>query len=509
MSKQNILRSAAALTISGIISKTVDFLFRAYYSTQLGSEGMGLFSLVFSFHGLILTVATGGLGVAVSKTVSEQYSKNLRGDIKKTMSIALSSVFILSSVVILAVCIFSKQLSSEFLKEPRTRLSIIYLSPSILFMSLSYCTKGYFYASRKILIPAFSEFLEQAVKITSITILLRKLLPLGIEKGCEAVFLGITIGELSSCIYLAVFYVRDSHKLHGLKEKGGLVSKLLKIALPAMTTSLAGSFLRMQEDVFIVSGLRKSGLSHTEALSEYGVLKGMVMPLIVFPLTLLSSFFTLLVPEISRAGGMSGKTRLTTLISRIYRFTAFGGFLVCIIFVIFADHLSQWVYSAPQIANSVRIIALLSPIMFFDSMSSGILNGLGKQPVLLLLSLSDSALRLGLIWLLVPSMGTDALFLMIIASNLFTALLSFSSVIKSTHMPFELSGWLLRHLFTAAATYITFYTLGTLLFQSTTVVATLVAMILTAGVYFLYSSVLYKTLRKDLSWLFGRMFLNN
>ena len=509
LSKQNILRSAAALTVSGIISKTVDFLFRAYYSTKLGSEGMGLFSLVFSFHGLILTVATGGLGVAVSKTVSEQYAKNLRGDIRSTMNIALGSVFVLSSAVILAVCIFSKQISAGFLKEPRTCFSIIYLSPSILFMSLSYCIKGYFYASRKILIPASSEFLEQVVKITFITTLLDKFLPLGLERGCEAVFLGITVGELSSCLYLSLFFAKDSRSMGGFKRQNKVASKLLKIALPAMTTSLAGSFLRMQEDVFIVAGLRKSGLSHPEALSQYGILKGMVMPLIVFPLTLLSSFFTLLVPEISRAGGMSGRTRLTTLISRIYRFTAFGGFLVCIIFVTFAEQLSDWVYSAPQIADSVRIIALLSPIMFFDSMSSGILNGLGKQPILLLLSLSDSTLRLGLIWLLVPSMGTDALFLMIIASNLFTALLSFTSVIRSTHMPFELSGWLLRHLLTAAATYLTFFVLGTILFPGETVVATLTAMLFTTGVYLLYSSLLYKTLRKDLLWLFGRMFLNN
>ncbi|MBO5955832.1 MAG: oligosaccharide flippase family protein, partial [Clostridia bacterium] len=202
MSKQNILRSAAGLTLSGIIAKTIDFLFRAYYSTLLGSEGMGLFSLVFSFHGLILTFATAGLGVAVSKTVSLYFATKNNNCIKKTMKIALLWVVAMSLGVILTVCIFSKNIAESFLKEPRVQLSIIFLSPSILFMSISYCIKGYFYAARKILIPASSEFLEQAVKIISITLLLNIWRPLGIQHGCEAVFLGITIGEFSSCFFL-------------------------------------------------------------------------------------------------------------------------------------------------------------------------------------------------------------------------------------------------------------------------------------------------------------------
>ncbi len=508
MSKQNILRSAAGLMISGSISKTVDFLFRAYYSTRLGAEGMGLFSLVFSFHGLILTVATGGLGVAVSKTVSGQYAQKDYGGIKKTMSVALTSVVVLSSAVILGVCFFSGQIAEQFLKESRVQSSIMFLAPSILFMSISYCIKGYFYASRKVIIPATSEFLEQAVKIFTIINLLNIWLPKGIVYGCEAVFLGITIGEFSSCLYLSVFYIRSCMSR---THKGGTqnpLPALMRIALPAMTASLLGSFLRMQEDVLIISGLRKSGLDQTLALSEYGSIKGMVMPLIIFPLSLLSSFFTLLVPEISRAQGMADKIRVKTLISRIFRFTLFGGFLVCTVFVAFADELSAWVYSAPQISRSVRIIAILSPVMFLDSVSCGILNGMGRQTALLVYSLSDSVLRLLLIYLLIPRMGIRALFFVIIISNIFTVYHTFGAVIRSARMKFGLSVWMLRHFFTAAACVVTLQSFYTFVSHGETVLQTLVAMAFTVCVYILYSSCLYKTLRQDMGWFMGRMFLN-
>lgn len=508
MSKQNILRSAAGLMISGIISKTVDFLFRAYYSTQLGAEGMGLFSLVFSFHGLILTVATGGLGVAVSKTVSGQYAQKDYGGIEKTMSVALVSVVSLSLAVILGVCFFSRNIAEMFLKEPRVQNSIVFLAPSILFMSISYCIKGYFYASRKVFIPASSEFLEQAVKIVTITYLLKLWLPRGIVHGCEAVFFGITIGEFSSCLYLTVFYIRSGLPYSSKAKAKNPLPALARIALPAMAASLTGSFLRMQEDVLIISGLRKSGLDQTLALSEYGSIKGMVMPLIVFPLSLLSSFFTLLVPEISRAQGMADKTRVKTLIARIFRFTLFGGFLVCTVFIAFADELSVWVYSAPQISRSVRIIALLSPIMFLDSVSCGILNGMGRQTALLVYSLSDSALRLILIYLLIPRMGIRALFFVIIISNIFTVYHTFGAVIRSARMKFNISVWMLRHFFTASACIVTLQSFYTFVSHGKTAFQALAAMAFTVSVYVLYGSCLYKTLRQDILWFMGRMFLN-
>ncbi|MBO4941548.1 MAG: oligosaccharide flippase family protein [Clostridia bacterium] len=508
MSKQNVLRSAAFLTLSGIIAKTVDFLFRAYYSKQLGSEGMGILSLVFSFHGLILTFATGGFGVAVSKTLSSLYAKKDYASINKTMNCAIFSVILLSFGAISSVLLFSENIATSFLKESRAAKSIVCLSPSILFMSISYCIKGYFYASRKVLIPASSEFLEQAVKITSTTFLLKHLLPLGVPHGCEAVFLGISLGEFSSCLYLSLFYAKFRHKPESVTSQTAVFSPLMKIALPAMTSSLMGSFLRMNESVFIVSALKKSGLSHTAALKSYGSLYGMVMPLIIFPLTLLSSCLTLLVPEISRADGMKSRLRLKTLISRIMRFAALSGFLVCTLFIIFSKELSSLVYSAPELSSSIKTIAALSPVMFIDSVCCGILGGLGKQTKLLVFSLTDNIFRLTSIFILVPHFGEKALFFTVIFSNLLTVSLTLSAVIKSTKTHFELSGWFLKHL---AAAFFTLCISAIFLpfFLTQTPLEIVFAMIFTTLLYILICSLFSKNLRSDITWLFGRMFSEN
>ncbi len=431
MKTQNMLRNTLLLTASGVMAKTIDFTFRAWYSKKLGSEGMGIFSLVFAVHSIMLTVSSGGMGVAVSKTVSEYYGRANSGNIKRTMKLALAAVGLLSTIVILTVNMFSERIAVEFLKEERCQKSIVLLSPSILFMGLSYCIKGYFYASRKVLRPASSEFLEQAVKIIAISILLQNQLPKGTEQGCRAVALGMSIGEASSCVYLLLLYFADSRKLRGQADSRGKLGRAIaRTAFPVMTASLASSFLRMKEEVLMVSGLEKSGLGHSEALSSYGTVYGMAMPLIVFPLTLLSSFLTLLVPEISRAKGMKSRIRLETLIARIYRFTIASGLLIMSTYLCFAPQLAVVAYDAPQLAGKLRFLALLSPLMLMDSISCGILNGLGEQASLLRYSLSDSALRLLLIWMLVPRLGMGALLGIIAVSNIFTFTLTVRKAVK-------------------------------------------------------------------------------
>ncbi len=497
------------MTLSGIAAKTIDFVFRAYYSKQLGSEGLGVFSLCFAVHGIMLNIATGGIGVAVSKIVSEKFAKREYGQVKATMRVAVTCVLVLSVIVISLTCLFSRQIAEGFLKEPRCSTSIICLSPSVLFMGISYCIKGYFYASRRVLPPASSEFLEQAVKITLITYLLKKMLPLGIEHGCEAVFTGISLGECSSCIYLLCFYMADQRRMkcRGKDRMSRAAALVAKIALPIMTTSMATSFLRMREEVLIVDSLQRSGMGHQEALSIYGGIHGMVMPLVVFPLTLLSSCFTMLVPEISRAYARQSSARLKTLVSKIYRFCTFFGFLVMCIIITYSTQLSTLVYDAPQLAPYLRVVALLCPLMFVDSVSCGMLNGMGKQSALLKFSFIDAISRILLIILFIPEYGTGALLFVIVTSNILTPYLTMKRVLRESKIHFQWSGWLLKHIVSAGITYFVADSLFTGFCQGM-VMNTIFAIAGTIVVYVSSGLVLSSTSRADFLWLAGRTFSN-
>lgn len=428
--KNQILKNAVILGFSGICAKSFDFAFRAFYSRSLGAEGMGLLALGFGIHGVLLTVSTAGLGVAVSKIVSEYLEQGDYGAVWKSMKLALYGVIALSIAVIFMTFLGSEWIAERILGDVRVSSSLCCLVPSILFMGISYCLKGYFYARRRVIIPASSEFLEQAVKFIAISLLLHHMLPKGIAYGCTAVFLGISIGEFSSCFYLSIFFLKEILKLKMPTKQKNILPAILKISFPSMLTSLAGSVLRMQEEVWIIAALKRFGMDHAEAVSNLGLLHGMVMPMLVFPLTLIGSATTLLVPEIARANTSSDQRRLRRMTKKIYRFGMLGGTLVMLCFGLFSEQISHFVYHESRIVSMVRSLAFLCPFMFMDSLSCAILNGLGSQFSMLCYSLSDSLIRLSGIYLFVPHFGMGAMLGIVMFSNIFTCTLTMRKVLS-------------------------------------------------------------------------------
>ncbi len=422
--KNQMLKNAALLGFSGFCAKSFDFIFRAFYSRALGQEGMGLLSLGFGIHGVMLTVSTAGLGVAVSKMVSAYLVKNDYGSVRESMKISLYAVISLSLFVILLTFLGAEWMANYILGDSRIATSLCCLAPSILFMGISYCLKGYFYAKRKVSIPASSEFLEQAVKGCLISLFLHLFLRKGIQYGCTAVFLGITLGEFSSCVYLLAFYWKEQKELLNKTHKKGIGRELFQISFPAMLTSLTGSVLRMQEEVWIISALKQYGMSHSEAVSNLGILHGMVMPMLVFPLTLIGSLSTLLVPEISRADAMTDRSRLRRMTKKIYAFGLLSGGMVMVLFQLFPVQISHGIYKDASIVPMVRTLSLLCPLMFLDSLSCSILNGMGKQFSMLCYSLSDSLLRLVGISVFVSRFGMNAMEGIVVFSNFFTCFLT-------------------------------------------------------------------------------------
>ncbi len=428
--KSQIWRSAGILAFSGICAKSFDFAFRAFYSQRLGAEGMGLLSLGFGIHGVMLTVATAGLGVAVSKIVSEYLEEHQFSAVRQCMNLAIWGVGCLGLGVMLLTFLGAEWIGTRILGDSRICAGLCCLVPSVLFMGISYCLKGYFYAARKVWIPASSEFLEQAVKFLSILLFLRWFLPKGVAYGCAAIFAGISVGEFSSCLYLSLFYLKESRSLQGGKEAERILPSLLQVSFPSMLSSLTGSSLRMQEEVFIVAALKRFGFSHQAAVSGLGIVHGMVMPMLVFPLTLMGSVTTLLVPEVARRNDSKQKARLKRLVSKVYRLGIGIGVVELLAFLFFAGPLAQMVYRNTEMVPMLRTLAVLTPVMVLDTLSCAMLNGMGKQFFLLAYSVSDALLRLIAIYLLVPRFGMPALVWVIAGSNLFTCALSIRQVKK-------------------------------------------------------------------------------
>lgn len=65
------------LTSTALIMRGIGMVFNIYVANKIGSEAVGIFSLIMSVYSFAITISTSGLGIACTCTVSEDFAKRI------------------------------------------------------------------------------------------------------------------------------------------------------------------------------------------------------------------------------------------------------------------------------------------------------------------------------------------------------------------------------------------------------------------------------------------------
>lgn len=441
--RENVILGTIILSASSIFVRMIGFVFRIWLAGAMGAEGMGLYTLIMSLYGLCATVATSGISTAVSKLAAEHLAFGHRANAKRVLKRAVTLSAGISAVVAVVVFLCADFIAGDILGDARCALSLKLLAPGMPFLAISSSVRGYFIAERHMGNPASGQVVEQLCKMAFIMLLMHRALPLGLEYGCALVVLGMTLGEAVCLLYTMGGYLLERRRAAptGRPSVKGATRAILQIAVPISVGSYIRSALRLVEDVLIVSGFKTYSGQADVATGTYGILKGMVMPLLVFPLSLLSAFVVTLTPEISRLGAQQSPRRMERAIAMVLRYTAIIGIFIVGVFMTFSYELGIVIYKDAQVGETLRQMAFLVPFMCIEMVVVGILQGLGEQVSSLRYNVGDCLLRIALVYVLIPLRGVQGFLIMIVASNLFTSLLNLRRLFKITHIRMRWREW--------------------------------------------------------------------
>ncbi len=435
LKRVTFVKNAAILTVTTLFLRGIGMFFRVFISNSIGTEGMGLYQLITSIYFLLITIATSGFTAAVTRMVVEEMNTGSKKSVGSLMR-KIIAVSLLVGVASALILYFSSDLVSLYwIKDERAALSLKILAPSLPFMSVSSCMKGYFTARRRISVSSGSQIFEQIIRVAIVAVLLVKFAHLGVAAACAAIMIGDTISECLSCLYLWIGYLRDKYKLAIKSEGEGekkVLSKFFGISLPISAGAILNSSLRTVENIIVPNNLTKFNGSREQSLSEFGAIKGMALPLIFFPSSLLSAFSTLLMPEITEANSLSQHKRMEKIINQSMHLCLALSILVSGIFTAFADELGRLIYGSSEVGFYIKVLSPLIPFMYIESIVDGILKGLGQQVSSLRYNIIDSCIRIGLIVLLLPFFGINGFLLVMIISNMLTSVLNIARMIKVT-----------------------------------------------------------------------------
>ena len=445
-SKVIFIKNALLLTVTGLIIRFLGMLFRVWLASAIGAEGIGLYNQIFSFYMLASAFASTGINTAVTRMVSEELARNNGKGVQMVLTrcVAVTLVIALASA---AVIFFGAGfISSVLIGDARAVYALRTLPLSLPFMGLSSCLKGYFIARKRSGPASSSQIFEQLARIGLIFFLLNRCKGRGIGAACRAVITGDCAAEVCSFIYIYISYLIDkSHHLvvaDGGRPQYSVLSKLQHIALPITAGRYLNTLLRTAENLLVPRQLVRFGMKNSEALSSFGVIKGMALPLIFFPASFLNALSTLLIPEMSEAAasGRGLKVRLTA--QRCIHITLISALPVSVIFFFGSGPIGRLVYGEPSSCEMIRLLAPIIPLMYMDSVCDGLLKGLDQQFSLFRNAMLDSLARLGLILLILPRFGLYGFVGIMYLSNCFTCLMNLFRLKKISGAEIKWGRWL-------------------------------------------------------------------
>lgn len=412
LSRKTIITGTLILTTASLITKMMGFYYRVYMSDAIGAEGMGLYQLILPIYSLAWSITSSGFTTTISRLTAQENVKGESGNIGRIVKQSLCFSLIISLLVSGALFLFANPIAIHILKESRTNISLKFLAFAIPFMATGSCFRGYFLGLQNAVIPAISQVLEQSVRIFIIFTLAGLFVPYGLKYACLAAVSGIIAGEVISCLFNVYQYLSYKKKNRLYKRPslsaGNTARLILAMALPLSASRIITSLLSTVENILIPRQLQLFGQNASEALSTYGELTGMAMPLILLPSSFLMAASLSLVPEISEASAAKQGARIERTVSITFLFTFIVGIGSCAVFAVFPNEICYVVYNREGLGAILFPLAFLCPFLYAQITLNGLLNGLGEQGFLFFNNLGSSLIAIGIIWFFMPHYGIPA-----------------------------------------------------------------------------------------------------
>jgi len=446
MKKENLILGTLILTVATTITRIVGFVFRIYLANVLGAEGIGLYQLILSFYILMVTLSTSGIRIAVSRLMSEELALHHYSNAKRVLNQSIILSLFTGFFAAFLMYYFANYVGINILKDERTVLSLLYLVPSLPVIAVSSCYKGYFYAVGKVAKPASAQVLEQVIRVFVIFSIMNLYLPKGLGYGCAVVSIGMTIEEIFSLIYIWVLYIfeKKPYSNRGKAKSDNMIFKILGICVPLSATAYVNSILRMVENILIPSRLILYGVSTVNAMSLYGMIKGMVLPLLFFPSSFLTSLASILIPSVAGENAISNEKKVTYTLSKVLHFTTLSGILVVSVFICFPNEIGMAVYNDTQVGIMLKIISFVCPFMYLNMVISSMLNALGEQVSSFKINVIESVIKISIIYFLIPIYGFDAYLFALFITTLLNTLLYLIRLLQVSCIIFDVSNWIFK-----------------------------------------------------------------
>ncbi len=448
--KRQFLLSGLLLAFVSLLMRTISVSFNVYVSGLVGAEAMGLLALIAGVYGFAVTLATSGIHLATVRTISARLEQTGGAENGRCLSACLRYAAFFGTLASILLFAFARPLSAFVLKDERTARALCLLSFTLLPIALTSVLNGYFVAVRRAWKNALSGISEQGVKILLTCYFLVFLAPKTIEGCVLAILSGGAIAESFSLALNLLLYVLDKRHFRGIRPLKSAVSpRVADIALPVAVSAYARSGLLAIEHILIPRGLLSFGTGSSQALSAYGALQSMALPVVLYPAAITTAFAGLLIPEVTAQQSTDNHVEIRYIARRVYQLTLLFAIGTSAVMLCFSASLGEALYHNVEVGNFIRLLAPLIPVMYLDTATDALLKGLGEQVYSMRVNILDALVSVLCVALLVPRMGIAGYLVTIYITEILNAALSITRLLRISGFSPQIGKLLVRPLISA------------------------------------------------------------
>ncbi|AZS15260.1 oligosaccharide flippase family protein [Paenibacillus lutimineralis] len=365
--------------------KAIGLIGRIILTRMVGSEGIGLFQMAYSYYGFVFMLITGGVPTALALYTAEQ---NALGWVWFKR---LSVVFILVGASICLISIGYSQHISAWLGNPDLSFFIRPLSLALFVVPLLSLLRGYLQGLECYTVIAVSEIIEQAVRVVLMLSIAWLLMPQGMVFAAGISQIGTALGGIAAFVSLLLFtlHTKKEHVVSYSpppRSRSRITDSIwfIRCSFMIAMTRLLVPFSDMLDAIIIPSRLQTAGYDSSQATAMYGLLTGMAILIVYMPTIVTSAISHTITMKLVIAwkerhiGQFNARSREALEIVWIW------GIASCIFLWFYKDELSQVFFKTPEAAELIQWLFIIPLVVGLREITTSILWSQGNNKISLI-----------------------------------------------------------------------------------------------------------------------------
>ena len=332
--EQSTAKGFTFMSLANLLCRCLSILYIPILTGFLGDVGNGIYSAGYTVYTLLFEITYMGIPVAISRMVAKFNAEKRYYDSLRTFKFASGLLVLVGLICGGAMAVFCRPIADGILGTKDAWMTILLLSPAILFSSFSGAIRGFFQGQKNMTYTSVSQIIEQVINAVTTPLLAYLFIQYakgqGMDSGMQLVYgagggaLGTFLGALGSSVYLLIILKKHYKQIKTESNNDYLVNKslvresnykLIKIIISTAVPIVLGTAMVYIANLIDVSFIKRRLISagfldETVRNSIYGIFSTQYHKTTNIVLGIAATLPAIILPGISQVAASGDKAKL-------------------------------------------------------------------------------------------------------------------------------------------------------------------------------------------------------